>query len=424
MSEACAVIYTAGEARIRDDRPDALCDVLFRPMIGWVNDALDAAGITDRCYVFAKNAEAFSAYTGDAPVFSSEEGSNLPYAAKDWVAERGDKDVLVIRAENPFLGGETISAARTYHINNGQKLTILASGGREAMIRELNSSAYWVKADFLFELFAHTDQNEEKFLAAALAYLSDRVETAATFVAAKKELYMTASDPVELLTLNAAARTIVLTKLCKAGVEFLCTDGILIGPAVKIGKGTTILPGTILKGDTVIGENCEIGPNSYIENCAIGSGCKIFAAKMADAVFKDGARIGPFSQIRPGTVVGEEVKIGDYVEIKNSDIGARTSVAHLTYIGDADVGEGVNFGCGVCVANFDGQKKYRTVVGDNAFIGCNTNLVAPVRVGAFAYTAAGTTVTEDVPDEALCIGRARQENKEEWARLHNKIRKN
>ncbi|HQQ88708.1 MAG TPA: bifunctional UDP-N-acetylglucosamine diphosphorylase/glucosamine-1-phosphate N-acetyltransferase GlmU [Oscillospiraceae bacterium] len=424
MSEACALIYTAGETRIRDDRPDALCDVLFQPMIDWVSAALDEAGITDRCYVFAKNAEAFSAYTGDAPVFSGEEGSYLPYAAKDWVAQHGDRDVLIIRAENPFLGAETVSASWAYHINNGQKLTILASGGREAMIRELNSSAYWVKADFLFELFDHGDPKEEKFLAAALTVLSDREETAATFVAARKELYMTASDPVGLLTLNAAARTIVLTKLCKAGVEFLCTDGILIAPSVQIGKNTTILPGTILKGNTVIGENCEIGPNSYIENCAVGDGCKIFATKMADAIFKNGAKIGPFSQIRPGTVIGEDVKIGDYVEIKNSEVGARTSVAHLTYIGDADVGEGVNFGCGVCIVNFDGQKKYRTVIGDNAFIGCNTNLIAPVKVGSFAYTAAGTTVTEDVPDEALCIGRPRQENKEEWVRLHNKVRKN
>ncbi len=423
MSDACAVIYTAGETRIRDDRPDALCDVLFEPMIGWVNGALDAAGIKDRCYVFAKNAEAFSAYTGDAPVFAGEEGTNLPFAAKEWAAARGDRDVLVLRADNPFLGGETISSARTYHIQNGQKLTILASGGREAMIRELNSSAYWVRADFLFELFEHTDPKEEKFLTEALAYLSDRVETATTFVAAKKELYMTAADPLELIKLNAVARTLVLTKLCRAGVEFLCTDGILIAPSVTVGKGTTVLPGTILKGNTAIGENCEIGPNSYLENCAVGNGCKIFAAKMTDAVLKDGVRIGPFSQIRPGTVVGEGVKIGDYVEIKNSNIGAGTSVAHLTYIGDADVGEGVNFGCGVCVANFDGQKKARTVIGDNAFLGCNTNLVAPVKVGASAYTAAGTTVTEDVPDEALCIGRARQENKEGWVRRHDRIRK-
>ena len=423
MSDACAIIYTTGETRIRDDRPDALCDVLFEPMIGWVNDALDAAGIKERCYVFAKNAEAFSAYTGDAPVFAGEEGANLPFAAKDWVAERGDRDVLVLRAETPFLCGETISSARTYHIQNGQKLTILASGGREAMIRELNSSAYWVKADFLFELFQHIDPKEEKFLPLALAYLSDQVENAATFVAAKKELYLTAADPLELLKLNAAARTLVLTKLCRAGVEFLCTDGILIGPSVTVGKGTTVLPGTILKGTTAIGEGCEIGPNSYLENCSVGDGCKIFATKMADAVLKDGVKIGPFSQIQPGTVVGEGVKIGDYVEIKNSSIGAKTSVAHLTYIGDADVGEGVNFGCGVCVANFDGQKKSRTVIGDNAFLGCNTNLVAPVKVGAFAYTAAGTTVTEDVPDEALCIGRARQENKEGWVRQHDQIRK-
>ena len=206
--------------------------------------------------------------------------------------------------------------------------------------------------------------------------------------------------------LNDTARRTIIGKLLDSGIEFLCTDGVSIGRNVKIGAGTKILQGTIIKGDTLIGENCTIGPNCLIENCEIGKDTTLNYVQAYDSVIEDSVKIGPFVQLRPGSHIKSHVKIGDFVEIKNSSIGEYTSVSHLTYVGDSDVGRNVNFGCGVATANYDGEKKFRTKIGDNAFIGCHTNLIAPVTVGDSAYTAAGSTVTKDVPDGALAIERA------------------
>jgi bifunctional UDP-N-acetylglucosamine pyrophosphorylase/glucosamine-1-phosphate N-acetyltransferase len=185
---------------------------------------------------------------------------------------------------------------------------------------------------------------------------------------------------------------------------------------VKLGEDTEVLPGSILRGNSTIGENCIIGPNTILENMSVGNGVTINASQCYQSIIHNDAKIGPFAHIRPNSVIGEHVKLGDFVEIKNSVLGDYTSVSHLTYVGDSDVGSHVNFGCGCVTVNYDGMKKARCTIGDHAFIGCNTNLVAPVRVGNNAYTAAGSTITKDVPDEALAVARSRQENKEGWAK--------
>ena len=200
------------------------------------------------------------------------------------------------------------------------------------------------------------------------------------------------------------------------GVEFFTSHGVVIDPEVKIGKGTQILPGTILRGHTTIGENCVIVPNSMLTDCTVGNGVVFNASQASESVVEDDAKIGPFTQLRPNSHICKKVKIGDFVEVKNSTIGEGTSISHLTYVGDSDVGRHVNFGCGVVTVNYDGTNKNRTTIGDYAFIGCNTNLVAPVKVGDGAYTAAGSTITKDVPGGDLAIARARQENKQEWAK--------
>ena len=199
------------------------------------------------------------------------------------------------------------------------------------------------------------------------------------------------------------------------GVDIPCFDGVMIAPDVQIEHDAQVLPGTVLRGNTRIGAHSVIGPNSYVENSIIGADTRVLASYITDSTVGSGTRIGPFTQLRPDSHIGDGVKIGDFVEIKNSTIGDRTSLAHLTYIGDSDVGCDCNFGCGVVTANYDGNHKFRTIVGDRAFIGCNTNLVPPVRVGTGAYTAAGTTVDADVPDGALAIGRVRQQIKEGWS---------
>lgn len=201
----------------------------------------------------------------------------------------------------------------------------------------------------------------------------------------------------------------------EAGVIFESPDGVLIDETVRIAPGAVILPGTILRGNTSIGAGCVIGPNSLLENVTVGEDVRFNASQGYDSVIERGASIGPFSHLRPGSHVCERVHIGDFVEVKNSTVGAGTSVSHLTYVGDSDVGKGCNFGCGVVTVNYDGAGKSRCRVGDYAFIGCNTNLVAPVAVGDGAYTAAGSTITGDVPAGALGIARARQMNKDGWA---------
>lgn len=205
-----------------------------------------------------------------------------------------------------------------------------------------------------------------------------------------------------------------LEKYIENGVVFIDTNSAWIDDGVVIGSGTVIEPNVMIKGDTVIGENVTIGFCSEIVNSKIGDNVTIKHSVITDSTIGKGTNVGPFAYVRPNCVVGENVKIGDFVEIKNSNIDDGTKLAHLTYVGDADVGKNINFGCGTVVVNYDGKKKHRTVIGDNAFIGCNTNLVSPVKVGKNAFTAAGSTITEDVPDNALAVARERQTVKKDW----------
>ena len=224
----------------------------------------------------------------------------------------------------------------------------------------------------------------------------------------------------EFAALTGQKRLEILQKHRENGVMIPLDDGIIITEEVTIGKGSVILPGTILRGKTTVGEDCEVGPNAYLENAVIGDGCRVISSYIDSSELEAGIKIGPMSNVRPGCHIGEGAKIGDFVELKNSKIGKRTSIAHLSYVGDSDVGARCNFGCGVVTVNFDGAVKRRTTVGDDVFIGCNTNLIAPVTLGDGVYSAAGTTVTEDVPKGALVIGRSRQHVKVGWLKPQDK----
>lgn len=198
------------------------------------------------------------------------------------------------------------------------------------------------------------------------------------------------------------------------GVEIPYHQGVVIEENVVIGKGTVIMPNTMIFSGVTIGENCVIGPNSLIKESVIGNNVKLNSVQCYQSRVMDGADIGPFVHIRPNSVIGENVHLGNFVEIKNSNIDEATKVSHLTYVGDSDVGKRVNFGCGTVTVNYDGKTKHRTTIGDDVFIGCNTNLIAPVRVESNSYTAAGSTITNDVPADSLGIARARQVNIEGW----------
>ena len=205
-----------------------------------------------------------------------------------------------------------------------------------------------------------------------------------------------------------------ISNLIDSGVLFINPDSCYVEEGVKIGKGTVVEQNVMLQGNTKIGENCIIGMGSKLVDTEVGAECELLSVVAVSAKLGNGILAGPFAYIRPDTVISDNAKVGDFVEVKNAVIGEGTKIAHLTYVGDSDVGRDVNFGCGTVTVNYDGRKKFRCKIGDGCFIGCNTNLVAPVELKAGAYTAAGSTITEEVPEKALAIARARQVNKQGW----------
>lgn len=211
-------------------------------------------------------------------------------------------------------------------------------------------------------------------------------------------------------------------ELLENGVLMLDPMSVYVEPSVQVGAGTLLLPQTILRGSTVIGENCRIGPNTMLTDTQVGAQTQINASQCEKSTIGAGCEIGPYTHIRPDCDVADGSKIGAFVQLKNSKLGKGTKMAHLTYVGDSDVGDNCNFGCGTVTCNYDGFTKSRTVIGENVFVGCNTNFVPPVTVGDGAYIAAATTVTQDIPENAMAIGRVRQETKADWA-LRNRQEK-
>lgn len=218
-----------------------------------------------------------------------------------------------------------------------------------------------------------------------------------------------------LNSMQFLARAQILRELLAGGVCVMDPNNTYVDPRVRVGAGTMLLPGTILRGGTVIGTDCQIGPNSMLTDCTVGDGVRINASQCEESVVETGCEIGPYAHLRPHCTVGAQSKIGAFVQLKNCCLGRETKMAHLTYVGDADVGEGCNFGCGTVTCNYDGREKHRTTIGNHVFVGCNTNLVAPVSVGDGAYTAAGSTITRDVPAGDLGVARTRQNNLAGWA---------
>jgi bifunctional UDP-N-acetylglucosamine pyrophosphorylase/glucosamine-1-phosphate N-acetyltransferase len=212
-----------------------------------------------------------------------------------------------------------------------------------------------------------------------------------------------------------AAQRRILEEHARSGVTFLHPGTTRVEAGVTIGCDTTIGPGTVLEGATSVGERCQIGPHTTARDATIADGATVIHSYVLEAEIGADAKVGPFAYLRPGTVVGERAKVGTFVEVKNSDIGAGAKVPHLSYIGDADVGEDSNLGASTITANYDGRKKHRTKLGKSVKTGIHTSLVAPLDVGDRAYTGAGSTINEDIPDGALGIERGKQKNIEGYA---------
>lgn len=232
-------------------------------------------------------------------------------------------------------------------------------------------------------------------------------------------MYSVAS-PAELPEIAGLLQRNRLLALARTGVEIYDASSCYVEPSVRVAPGARLLPGTMLRGKTVIGEEAVIGPWSVIDDSVIGARAVVNASQVRDSRVGQDAVVGPYASVRGGCELGRSVRAGSFVELKNARLGENTQVPHLAYLGDTEAGANCNFGCGVTTANFDRVQKHETVVGEGAFIGCNTALIAPLQVGSGAYIGAGSTITEDVPAQALGIARARQSNKKEWAAKHKK----
>ena len=451
MEQVCAVVLAAGDGkRMRSARPKVLCEVLFRPMICWIADTLEKCGIGEVCAVLGAGADQVRAAIPRFAWVEQKERLGTGHAvmqARAFLQEHRGGDCAVLYGDAPFVDADTLENAYRLHKKEGAAVTLLTAsfsdptgygrivrgeGGdvsgiveqadadeKTLQIREINAGTYWFSVDFLLDALdrLRADNAQGEY------YLTDVIGIAVAqgrrvcgYEAPDSRIAMGANDRRGLLRLNEMARQAELERHMDSGVEIVCADGVMIAPDVVIGQDTTILPGTILKGKTVIGKNCVIGPNTVIEDSFVGDGCCINACQIEQSRLDERIKIGPFTHVRPNSHLKAGVKIGNFVEVKNSVIDENTAVAHLTYVGDSDVGKNVNFGCGTVTVNFDGRAKYRTVIGDDCFIGCNSNLIAPVEIGAGSYVAAGSTITDPVPDDALAIARARQVLKPGWAK--------
>jgi len=447
---AAAVVLAAGDGkRMRSARSKVCCEVLSKPMLSWVLDACARFGLPNErvCAVLSGRDDGVRELL-PAGVAQAVQAERLGTGHAVRCAENflramqaaGVETVCVLCGDAPLLDETALAQSLEAHRAGGHGVTVLTAcpedparygrivrgeGGvriveaadaspEELAIREINAGLYWFSLPYLLEalpLLQNGNAQGEYYLTDLVGMAPALGRTAGAARCANADCALGANDRRELAALNEIARRRVFDALYAAGVDIPCTDGVLIGPDVTVGADTRILPGCILTGRTAIGAGCVIGPDTQVIDSAIGDGTSADHARIERSTVGKDCRIGPYTQLRPGCDVADGVKIGNFVEVKNSTVGARTSFAHLTYIGDSDFGSGINVGCGVVTVNYDGQNKYRTVVGDGAFIGCNTNLIAPVTVGEGAYIAAATTVTEDVSPEALVFGRARQQEK-------------
>ena len=440
--------------RMKSEKPKVLCEVLKEPMLGWVLDAAENFGFDKIGVVTGFKRELCEEYISKRSgnirtYFQPEQKGTGDAVSKAEELIRSVDRVCILCGDAPFIDSETLKNSLEFHNNSSVEVTVITAEienpfgyGRiirqdgkftaireqkdcspeEAKICEVNSGAYWFNSEALLKALPKLTDNN----AGGEYYLTDCVEIIGNSAAYKSEnpdIVLGANSRQALLSLNETARKNVINRLMDEGVSFITLDGIIIGKDVKIGCDTTILPGTVILGKTVIGKNCEIGCNSYIKDCTVGNNVILDNVRAADSTIEDNVKIGPFAQIRPGSTIRRGVKIGDFVEIKNSDIGENTAVAHLTYLGDSDVGRGVNFGCGCVTANYDGINKFRTEIGDHAFIGCNTNLIAPVKIGENATTGAGSTITKEVPADSLAVERAKTRIIEHWEKNSKREKK-
>lgn len=443
-----AIILAAGQGtRMKSRLPKVLHKIAGQAMLKHVLDALEEAQVKQKILVLGHQAERVKA---DLPkgidiAYQREQlGTGHAVMQAREIINQDVDNILVVCGDTPLLKGATLKKLLHDHASQKRGVTVLTGiveeptgygriiRDREGVkaiveekdatleqreIQEINTGAYCFNKEFLVEALNNltTDNSQQEY------YLTDLIKIAASegkpvgaYVLEDFNEALGINNRLQLAQADKEFRKRILEKLMLEGVTIISPETTYIDAQVTIGQDTIVHPFSYLEGPTKIGEDCIIGPNTRIMDSKIGNEVEIENSVVKESTVDDGAKIGPFAYLRPGAVLGKNVKIGDFVEIKKSVIGDGSKIPHLSYVGDAQVGKGVNIGCGTITCNYDGKNKYTTTILDGAFIGSNTNLVAPVTVGEGAYIGAGSTITKDVPQGALGIARGKQTNIPNW----------
>ncbi|MCL4440995.1 MAG: bifunctional UDP-N-acetylglucosamine diphosphorylase/glucosamine-1-phosphate N-acetyltransferase GlmU [Firmicutes bacterium] len=449
--ELAAVILAAGKGtRMKSDLPKVLHRVGGRPMLSHVLHSVIGAGVTKTVVVAGFGAQQVTDFLGDsARVVLQEEQLGTAHALLQTEGEfaRCTGDLLVVCGDTPLLRASTLATLARTHRESGAVATLLTAEmadptgyGRvirttagsvsriveqkdaspeELMVKEINTGVYCFSMPGLFDALKEispANTQGEYYLTDIIQIFVNRGLTVQAVTLEDAREVQGINDRIQLSQAETVLRRRVLEELMVLGVTVMDPDNTYIDPDVKIGRDTVVLPFTFLQGKTEIGSHCTIGPGSRITDCVIGDQVEIQYSVLLESRIGSHTVIGPYAYIRPGTVIGEHVKVGDFVEIKKSTIGNGSKIPHLSYVGDTTIGEKVNVGAGTITCNYDGKNKYQTILEDGAFIGSNTNLVAPVKVGRNAVVAAGSTITKDVPEHALGVARESQTNLADWAK--------
>ena len=448
------LIMAAGHGtRMKSALPKVLHPVCGRPMIAWVIAAARDAG-ADPVLCVTRPGEGVAENLPDGAAAVEQREGEGTGAAVLAAADRLDPDstLVILSGDHPLVSSELVAGLVDAHRREGAAATLLTTEeidptgyGRivrgadgsverivetkhtegvspeELAIREINIGAYAFQAGELLEALRQVGEvGGERYLTGVFPLMRERGLKIAAHRTSDTSSSMGVNSRVDLMGVEEVARRGLIEQHARAGVTFTLPDTVTIDAGVRIGRDTVVGPGVSIHGETTIGEGCELGPQSTIVDSVIGDRTRVLHSYLTGCELAADVSVGPFAYLRPGARIGEGAKVGTFVEIKNANVGAGAKVPHLSYIGDADVGDRANVAAGNITANYDGRRKHRTVIGEDVKTGVDTAFVAPVRVGARAYTGAGSVITEDVPDGALGIARQRQTNVEGYAERMDK----
>jgi len=456
MEEMVTLILAAGHGkRMKSKKHKVLHNVCGIPMLKHVTDLAKTLNSTTTVCVIGHEKEQLIPLIESENVLWVEQAEQLGtgHAVKMGSTYFYDKDVdvLVLYGDTPLMSEETMRAFVAYHREHKYQASLISthmpnpSGyGRiirnakgdfyrivehkeaseeERAITEINSGICMFKATLLSTYLDKLKNNNvqgEYYLPDVFEALAIDGHAIGAYVCEHAEELMGINNRKQLAQAEVTLQRRIIEKHQDNGVTIINPSATTIERDVQIGRDTIIHPGSVLKGHTIIGEECSIGPSADITDTKIGNQVSIKHSTLITSTVDDFTKVGPYAYLRPNSQIGKDVKIGDFVEVKNSRIGDGAKISHLTYVGDGVIGKRSNIGCGVVFVNYDGHKKHLTEVGEDAFVGCNVNLIAPVKVGNRAYVAAGSTINQDVPDDQMAIARERQTNKTGWSSKYQK----